>query len=83
MHCINHVINPKPLNETTQSRIIGAVRGALCQLWVTIIPLFSPYSPRKYDKNLAHRQLSDLQGEIRPICRTLELQGERILISQT
>ena len=35
---------------TTQSRIIGAVREAHSQLWVTVIPLFSPYSPRKYDK---------------------------------
>ena len=35
---------------TTQSRIIGAVRGAHSQLWETIIPVFSPYAPRKYDK---------------------------------
>ena len=36
----------------TQSRIIGAVRGALSRLWETIIPVFSPYAPRKYDKRL-------------------------------
>ena len=34
----------------TQSRIIGAVRGAHSQLWKTIIPVFYPYAPRKYDK---------------------------------
>ena len=34
---------------TTQSRIIGAVRGAHSQLWITIIPVCSPYAPRKYD----------------------------------
>ena len=51
---------------TTQSRINGAVRGAYSQLWITIIPIFSPYAPRKYDKRfgtpaivvLAHLQLS-------------------------
>ena len=31
----------------TQSRIIGAVRGA--QLWETTLPVFSPYAPHKYD----------------------------------
>ena len=31
-------------------------------------------------RDLAHQQLSDLQGEIRPICRTSDLQKERILI---
>ena len=30
--------------------------------------------------DLAHLQLSDLQGEIRPICRTSDLQGERMFI---
>ena len=30
--------------------------------------------------DLAHLQLSDLQGEARPICRTSDLQGERMLI---
>ena len=30
--------------------------------------------------DLAHLQLSDLQGETRPICRTSNLQGERMLI---
>ena len=35
---------------TTQSRIIGAVRRAHSQLWGTVIPVCSPYAPRKYDK---------------------------------
>ena len=33
--------------------------------------------------DLAHLQLSDLQSEIRPICRTSDLQGERMLICRT
>ena len=33
--------------------------------------------------DLAHLQLSDLQGETRPICRTSDLQGERMLICRT
>ena len=33
--------------------------------------------------DLAHLQLSDLQGEIRPICRMSDLQGKRMLICQT
>ena len=32
---------------TTQSRIIGAVRGAHSQLWRTIIPVCSLYAARK------------------------------------
>ena len=34
-------------------------------------------------RDLAHLQLSDLQGEIRPTCRTSDLQGERVLILRT
>ena len=34
----------------TQSRIIGAVRVAHSQLWKIIIPVCSPYVPRKCDK---------------------------------
>ena len=33
--------------------------------------------------DLAHPQLSDLQGETRPICRTSDLQGERMFICRT
>ena len=33
--------------------------------------------------DLAHLQLSDLQAEIKPICRTSNLQGERMLILRT
>ena len=42
---------------TTQLRIIGAVRGASCQLWGIFIPVFSPFMTG----DLAHLQLSDLQ----------------------
>ena len=34
----------------TQSRIIGAVRGAHSQLWGTVIPECSPYAALKYDR---------------------------------
>ena len=34
-------------------------------------------------RDLAHLQLSDLRGEIRPICRTTDLQEERMLICRT
>ena len=37
------------LKYTTQSRIIGAVRGAHSQLWGTITPVYSLYAARKYD----------------------------------
>ena len=32
--------------------------------------------------DLAHLQLSDLQGENRPICRTSDLQGEECLYAE-
>ena len=35
---------------STQSTIIGAVRGAHSQLWGTIIPVCSLYAARKYDR---------------------------------
>ena len=35
---------------TSQSRIIGAVRGANFQFWGRTLPVFCPYTPRKYDK---------------------------------
>ena len=70
-------------HDSTQSRIIGAVRGAHSQLWGTIIPVCSPCDPRKYDKRFGTLQLSDLQGEIKPIRRTSDLQGERMLICRT
>ena len=38
------------LASTTQSRIIGAVRGAPFQLWGTITPVCSLYAARKYDR---------------------------------
>ena len=43
----------------TQSRIIGAVRGAHSQLWGTIIPVCSLYSARKYDRRFGTPALSD------------------------
>ena len=39
--------------------------------------------PVNMTRELAHLQLSDLQGEIRPIFQTSNLQGERMLICRT
>ena len=63
--------------STTQSRIIGAVRGAHSQLWGTIIAVCSLYAARKYDMRFGTPQLSDLQGETRPICRASDLQRKK------
>ena len=48
------------------------------------LSLYVPYMLRvNMTEDLAHLQLSDLQGDIRPICRTSDLQGERMLICRT
>ena len=48
---------------------------------------FSLYFPHMLrvtmTRDLAHMQLSDLQGEIRPTCRKSDLQRERIPMRQT
>ena len=46
----NLSFSPASVQTTTQSRIIGAVRGAHSQLWGTIIPICSLYAARKYDR---------------------------------
>ena len=69
----------------TQSRIIGAVRGGGATL--NYGGQLSPYVPYMLRVNmtgdLAHLQLSDLQGETRPVFRTSDLQGERMLVCRT
>ena len=48
------------------------------------LSLYVPYMLRvNMTRDLAHLQLSDLQGEIIPICRTSDLQGKRMLIYRT
>ena len=48
------------------------------------LSLYVPYMLRvSVTRDLAHLQLSDLRSEIRPICRTSDLQGERMLICRT
>ena len=48
------------------------------------LSLYFPHMLRvNMARDLAHLQLSDLQGEIRPSCRTSDLQGERIHILRT
>ena len=79
----NTTASEKHAIATTQSRIIGAIRGAHSQLWGQL-SLYVPYMLRvNMPGDLAHLQLSDLQGETRPICRTSDLQGERMLICRT
>ena len=52
--------------------------------YVRQLSLYFPHMLRaNMTRDLAHLQLSDLQEEIMPICRTSDLQGERILIRRT
>ena len=45
------------------------------------LSLYFPHMVRvNMTRDLAHLQLSDIQGEIRLICRTSDLHGERLLI---
>ena len=69
--------------DSTQSRIIGAVRGPTLN-YGEQLSLYVPYMLRvSMTEDLAHLQLSDLQGETRPIRRTSDLQEERMLICRT
>ena len=69
--------------STTQSRIIGAIREPTLN-YMGQLSLYVPHMLRvNMTRDLPHLQLSDLQGEIRPIRRTSDLQGERILIYRT
>ena len=48
------------------------------------LSLYVPYMLRvSMTGDLAHLQLSDLPGETRPICRTSDLQEERMLLCRT
>ena len=48
------------------------------------LSLYVPHMLRvNLTRDLAHLQLSDLQGEIRPICRKSDLRGERMLICRS
>ena len=72
------------MGDTTQSRIIGAVRGGPTLNYREHLSLYVPRMLRvNMTRDLAHLQLSDLQGEIKPIYRTSDLQGERMLICRT
>ena len=57
--------------------------GAHSQLEGTTLPVSSPYAWRKHERDLAYLQLPDLQREIRPTCRTSDLQRGIILIRRT
>ena len=48
------------------------------------LSLYVPHMPHvNMTRDLAHLQLSDLRDKIRPICRTSDLQDERMLICRT
>ena len=48
------------------------------------LSLYVPHMLRvNMTRDLAHMQLSDLQGEIRPIRRTSDVKGERMVICRT
>ena len=67
----------------TQSKIVGAVRGATLN-YGKQLSLYVPHMLRvSMTGDLAHLQLTDLQGETRPIYRTSDLQRERMLICRT
>ena len=56
--------------NTIQARSIDAVRGPTLN-YERELSLYIPHMFRVYmTRDLAHLQLADLQGEIRPICRT-------------
>ena len=48
--------------SNSQSRIIGAVRGAHSQLWGTIIPVCSLYAARKYDRKFGTSAIVRING---------------------
>ena len=56
----------KIVENSTQSRIIGVVRGAHSQLWGTTLPLVSPYAPRKYDKRFGTQAIVWFTGRKNP-----------------
>ena len=86
MHNLNKIrkLKYKLIYSSTQSRIIGAVRGGPLSIMGGQLSLYVPYMlPVSMTGDLAHLQLSHLQGENRSICRTSDLQGERMLIFRT
>ena len=69
--------------------IIGSVREAdlYGRPTLSYVGQLSLYFPRMLHvtmiRDLTHMQLSDLQGELRPTCRTSDQQIERILMRRT
>ena len=63
---------------------LSMLYGELTHNYGGQLSLYVPHMLRvNMTRDLAHLQLSDLQGEIRPICQTSDLQGERMLIFRT
>ena len=71
------------MEMVTQLRIIDAVRGSTLNYGRQLSLYFSHMIRVYMTRDLAHLQLSDLQGKIRPTRRTSNLQGERIFIRRT
>ena len=72
------------LADILPNQELSVLYGALTLNYEEQISLYVRHMFRvNMTRDLAHLQLCDLQGEIRPICRISDLQEERILISRT
>ena len=72
------------LTQRLPNQELSVLYGGLTLNYGGQLSLYFPQMFRvNMTRDLANLQLSDLLGEIRPICRTSDLQGERMLICRT
>ena len=72
------------LRKLIPNQELSVLYGGLSLNYGGQLPLCVPHMLRvNMTRDLAHLQLSHLQVESRPICRTFDLQGERMLICRT
>ena len=88
----NHYIKQPPVYEkrflqvsdTPPNQELSVLYGGPTLNYGKQLSLYVPYMLRvSMTGDLAHLQLSVIQGETRPICRMSDLQGERMLICGT
>ena len=73
-----------PKRSVLPSQELSVLYGGPTLSYEGQLSLYVPHMLRvNMTRDLAHLQLSDLQSEIRPICRRSDLQGDRILICRT
>ena len=71
-------------DDVTPNQELSVLYGGPTINYGRQLSLYVPYMLHvNMTGDLAHLQLSALQGETRPICRTSDLQGERMLICRT